>query len=334
MIIHSPRQLLAAIPHLIGFHPESSLVFVVFDDNEVKTIARIDWPDHQITLPANVVQALRSSSEPSLVFMAYHDNEWTLEQVVDLVDGISETQLLDALWVRKGHWGSLMCDDHDCCPVDGHLLTDISATDVEFIVAGSAPFESRDEMVNRLSSVNLTASDIDARSQARIDVDQEVKERLEFSSTKNCTNSELITKQRDEIVRDVATRLRNFDSTSWTEHAWICVVVADVRMRDALLRTLFDQDLLRPFIRSALMTTISQANESDVPSLATVLAGCAWLDGNGALASVALDRALDVDPSYSLARLLDRAITHGVPPSVWADSLEAVSYEECLAGAA
>ena len=334
MIIHTPRQLLAAIPHLIGFHPESSLVFVVFDDNEVKTITRIDWPDHQISLPANVALALRSVQDPSLVLMAYHHDQWTLDQVVDLVAGATEPQLLDALWIRKGHWGSLMCDDHECCPIEGHLLSDVSATDVEFIVAGSAPFESRDDMVNRLSPAQLSASDIDARSQARMDVDHMVKQRLELSETKNSKKSQSLVEQRDLIVQDVTSRLNNVDSTSWTEHAWICAVVTDIRMRDALLRTLFDKDLMRPLLRSSLMTAISRANDSDVPALATVLAGCAWLDGNGALAGVALARALDVDPSYSLARLLDRAITHGVPPSVWADSLEAVSYAECLAGAA
>ena len=105
-------------------------------------------------------------------------------------------------------------------------------------------------------------------------------------------------------------------------------------MRDGLLRQMLDQPNLRLPIRTTLLTAISQAHERHVAPLATALAGCAWLDGNGALATVALERALEADPSYSLARLLDRAISHSVPPSVWTESLEAVSYEECLAGAA
>ena len=105
-------------------------------------------------------------------------------------------------------------------------------------------------------------------------------------------------------------------------------------MRDGLLRQMLDKPDLRMAIRTTLMNTLSQANEEHVAPLATALAGCAWLDGNGALACVALERALDADPSYSLARLLDRAISHSVPPSVWTESLEAVSYEECLTGAA
>jgi hypothetical protein len=47
-----------------------------------------------------------------------------------------------------------------------------------------------------------------------------------------------------------------------------------------------------------------------------------------------LDQALLADPTYSLARLLDVALTHGVPAKVWADSLAAVSPQQCLSGAA
>jgi hypothetical protein len=42
----------------------------------------------------------------------------------------------------------------------------------------------------------------------------------------------------------------------------------------------------------------------------------AWQAGDGALANVALDRALADDQRYSMARLLRRALDSGAPPSV------------------
>jgi hypothetical protein len=42
----------------------------------------------------------------------------------------------------------------------------------------------------------------------------------------------------------------------------------------------------------------------------------AWQQGNGALANVALDRALADDPRYSMAMLLREAIDAGAPPSL------------------
>ena len=42
----------------------------------------------------------------------------------------------------------------------------------------------------------------------------------------------------------------------------------------------------------------------------------AWQAGDGALANVALDRALADEPGYSMAQLLRQVITAGAPPSL------------------
>jgi hypothetical protein len=42
----------------------------------------------------------------------------------------------------------------------------------------------------------------------------------------------------------------------------------------------------------------------------------AWQSGKGALANVALDRALADDPDYSMAHLLRQVISAGAPPSM------------------
>ena len=42
----------------------------------------------------------------------------------------------------------------------------------------------------------------------------------------------------------------------------------------------------------------------------------AWQSGNGALANVALDRALAEDADYSMAVLLRQVIDSGAPPSL------------------
>ena len=49
---------------------------------------------------------------------------------------------------------------------------------------------------------------------------------------------------------------------------------------------------------------------------ASLLAFVAWQAGDGALANIALDRALADDQRYSMARLLRRAIDSGAPPSM------------------
>src|SRR6202043_2086889 len=59
-----------------------------------------------------------------------------------------------------------------------------------------------------------------------------------------------------------------------------------------------------------------RAQPGHVAAPAALLAFVAWQSGDGALANVALDRALADDPRYSMALLLRQVITAGAPPSL------------------
>jgi hypothetical protein len=48
---------------------------------------------------------------------------------------------------------------------------------------------------------------------------------------------------------------------------------------------------------------------------ATLLAVSAWLRGDGAMANIALERALEAEPGYRLARLLFPALAACLPPA-------------------
>ena len=61
---------------------------------------------------------------------------------------------------------------------------------------------------------------------------------------------------------------------------------------------------------------VRRAEPTYLPSPACLLAFTAWQSGNGALANVALDRALTADPGYSMALLLRDTIDAGAPPSL------------------
>jgi hypothetical protein len=53
-----------------------------------------------------------------------------------------------------------------------------------------------------------------------------------------------------------------------------------------------------------------------VAAPAALLAFVAWQSGDGALANVALDRAVADEPRYSMALLLRQVISAGAPPSL------------------
>ena len=50
------------------------------------------------------------------------------------------------------------------------------------------------------------------------------------------------------------------------------------------------------------------------PGPLTVLASFTWWLGDGALTRTALDRALEVDPDYRLAQLLERMVSLAIRP--------------------
>jgi hypothetical protein len=60
---------------------------------------------------------------------------------------------------------------------------------------------------------------------------------------------------------------------------------------------------------------VRRATPAYLPAPASLLAFTAWQSGEGALANIAIDRALAADPGYSLAQLLREIMDAGVPPS-------------------
>jgi hypothetical protein len=93
--------------------------------------------------------------------------------------------------------------------------------------------------------------------------------------------------------------------------AWLTVLLQHPAVRD-LAWQLTDghvEDL-------PLWTDLTRrAHHEVVAAPATLLGLAAWRCGDGALAAVALDRALQADPGHRMAVLLARALRAGMPPS-------------------
>jgi hypothetical protein len=99
-----------------------------------------------------------------------------------------------------------------------------------------------------------------------------------------------------------------------TDAAWLALVLRHLRVRDDAWSRMV------PEYRAAhqkLWTDLTRlARPGYVAAPASLLAFVAWESGNGALANVALDRALADDPQYSMARLLRQVINSGASPNV------------------
>lgn len=139
--------------------------------------------------------------------------------------------------------------------------------------------------------------------------------------------------RNDQAIK-IFQRLQADADLDWHEHAQLCIGLGDIRTRDGLLRMLHDSPELRGQFQRHLIREVARSQPDFIAPLATVYAGIAWLEGQTELTRMAVDHALKVDSSYSLAQLLDIALRHNVPPTVWSSSLAAVSFDACLKGAA
>ncbi|MGI9005751.1 MAG: DUF4192 domain-containing protein, partial [Streptosporangiaceae bacterium] len=97
------------------------------------------------------------------------------------------------------------------------------------------------------------------------------------------------------------------------EIAWLGVVLGDLRVRDdawARMDPAYNDEHRR------LWTDLVWRLPADLAAPpAALLAFTAWQAGDGALASIAIERALAADPEYSMALLIADALHAGLPPS-------------------
>jgi hypothetical protein len=118
-------------------------------------------------------------------------------------------------------------------------------------------------------------------------------------------------------VRAVAAAIRACRAgtpvTSPGQLAWLAVVLAEIPVRDAAWTRM---DPAHRHAHQQFWTTLTRLAPAPYTAApATLLAITAWQDGNGALAQVALDRALDARPDYPMAQVIREVIDLAVPPS-------------------
>jgi len=304
----SPHDLLAAIPFLIGYHPENSLVLVALKDDNVGMAMRVDMPTdiapESYDLLASHFQ--REAADAALI-VAYVDSETDPEPVLIntsaalLRTGIS---IKESLIVSDGRYRSMLCHDSECCSPLGSPIPDIDSSRIaaEHVIAGHPmPFANVSGLVQSIAALP-SAMEESWQSEVRtfwIESDSE----------------NLIDLQRDgaTAVIDLAGEYAQGRGAEDRELvARVIGRISDIQVRDYALGSHNDEtaDAYWQMWRELLLI----APRGFVAPIASIFAALAYERGEGALAHKALDRALADDERYSLALLLRRVFTAGWPP--------------------
>ena len=304
----SPHDLLAAIPFLIGYHPENSLVLVALKDDSVGMAMRVDMPTdiapESYDLLASHFQ--REAADAALI-VAYVDSETDSEPVLIntsaalLRAGIS---IKESLIVSDGRYRSMLCHDSECCPPLGSPIPDIDSSRIaaEHVIAGHPmPFANVSGLVQSIAALP-SAMEESWQSEVRtfwIESDSE----------------NLLDLQRDgaTAVIDLAGEYAQGRGAEDRELvARVIGRISDIQVRDYALGSHNEEtaDAYWQMWRELLLI----APRGFVAPIASIFAALAYERGEGALAHKALDRALADDERYSLALLLRRVFTAGWPP--------------------
>jgi hypothetical protein len=306
---------------MLGFYPSQSLVVLgLGQQHRVMVTFRYDLPepyDYELAtdIAGHAEYVLRRERINSALLVGYGSEALVLPVLAQMAAKLGNhgIGLQEALRAEGGRYWSLLCDDPACCPPEGRPYDPGSHPAAAAMTqAGLAAHPDREALAR---SIQRTAGTSDVIARAT----REARLRL----TRVVTASEAAD-EPDPMLR--ATRIgrkavqrairlyRSGGSIRSIGHlAWLAVLLGDVRVRDdawARMDPVHRDDHLR------LWTDIVRGAATDCAAApASLLAFTAWQAGNGALAAVAVDRALAADPDYSMANLLSSAIQAALPPA-------------------
>lgn len=172
VVVHSPEDLVAAVPYLVGFPPQQSLVVVAMRRSgrrqRLGMVARFDLPPigpRRVrgeegsagairALVRQVVEVLRRDAPDQVVLLVYDDAPCTMVPVwqrlvtrLEAAFRAVDVPVMDAMHVAGRRFRSYRCTDPGCCPPEGRPLDpESSEVAAEFVARGSSPLASREAL--------------------------------------------------------------------------------------------------------------------------------------------------------------------------------------------
>jgi uncharacterized protein DUF4192 len=305
--VTDPTDLLALVPYFLGFHPQESVVAVFIRSGRVLLTARVDLPA-AAHLGAVVSQFDRLAIQhraAELVLVAYSETEVELRsQFGEVVAGLTDSRVSEAIVVQQNRWWSLMCSA-TCCPpggrpyeVESHRLA------AEAVYAGMTVRGGRDELAALVVGPGSAELDRLAAMAASL--------RPVLEGLTRAQRAELVEKEVEAAVSGA--------SLDEDRLLGLAVLTMDVLIRDLAWAQITRADAPRHVQLWVEVVAVAPPALASAPLALLGLA--AWISGDGALQNCCVERLERSDPDYSLGTLLGEISARALPPTLW-DELHA-----------
>jgi Domain of unknown function (DUF4192) len=321
--VGSPADMLAIVPHLLGFIPDHSLVVVGARSprHRIDVTFRYDLPDPPdreaaASIASHAVSVLTSQQFTMAVVIGYGAGP-LVTPIADAIRPASTgtgLELRDILRVHDGRYWSYLCTNPSCCPpagvpfdLDGHPAS-VAMT----ATTGRGVLASRDELAATIAPLIGPAAETMRQETARA---ERIAARLLTRTAATGGSARPLIDRGLKAVQAAITTYRDGGAIELSgQFAWLALTLTSLQVRDDAWARM---DPAHARAHQRLWTDLTRhAQPGYAAAPAALLAFTAWQNGNGALANLALDRALADTPGYSMAQLLRGAIDAGAPPSV------------------
>jgi hypothetical protein len=347
--ITCPSSMVASCAPLLGFSPEESVVAFVLGvpGRTTPVLARVDLPapggapgwarsfaDSIVGTGGRATTLLAWTEAPDDGHRALLPSTVPLDLLVaELLD--RGVEVVTALSTNGQVVWSHDCPDDRCCarswPLDAQVVSRVQA---EYVYAGFAPLASRAELAESLAPDVRRSAQVARRLASAVPVRS--RERWQEVELHYATWVLVPGGPRDLGRARTGAGDRLVGAPVPVRVALRLVRgVADLRVRDALLLRLITCRERDPLAwqrtLDLLVDVVRCAPDGHRAPTATLLGIVAWMSGEGALATVALEAAEADHPGYRLAALTGEVIRRGVDPVTWRRTMaEGLTEEECL----
>lgn len=325
-------ELAAGLPQLLGYHPRESVVLVALSGESgyrVGLTARADLPpaEHHRALASMLAGNLATDGpRAALAFVVSEVPDESgaglphrplVHQLVLALDAAG-IPLEQAVLVRGGRWWDFDCPGACCAPGGGTPLPDgVGELAAAAVASGTVVAPDREALAERLAPPGEAAQVAMEGTVLRVGAEgpagrSAARRRIRSAVARSRPGRDQVPPGDEEVAR-IAWSLRQPQVRDW-----------------ALLLSLGEDAAAA----EALWTECTRRAPSPLDAFpAALVAVCAWLRGDGAMANTALDRALDSEPGNPLAGLVADGLAACIPPRAFRALLEEAGRAAGVTGA-
>lgn len=296
-----PADVMSAIPFLLGFHPEESLVVLVLARMRLVVTARVDIGQDPTQIGRQLSAVAGRHGGDTAVAVGYSVDPAYAGRVVEaLVHALQPLEVAAALVADGRRWWQPRCSD--TCLIDDGTPYDLDVTEV----ARRAALAGMPALPSRAALADSVAGPPEEERAALAGIFREASAVIsDLTIDERATWMSLLVEEHCVHQRALTTR----------RCADLAVLAGDVSVRDVAAERIRAEDaaIHVDLWRQVVGHTIAPFE----PAPLCLLALAGWVVGNGALQVVCMERAEVIDPGYSLLKVLDEINVRCIPPSAW-----------------